>query len=120
MASVGFQPPLCPPYRPSSIAATVSGGKFAAPFVIPLHAVSARPTVTTHLPLTINPKGVAKDKGLSLHVEPRKLAPRYIGPFGIVKVINPSVMNLKLTRSRATLHFMFPCLNLFAHNNSNY
>ncbi|KAK2917253.1 hypothetical protein Q8A73_003999 [Channa argus] len=38
-------------------------------------------------------------QNIPLHIESRKLAPRYIGPFPVVRIINPSAVQLKLPRS---------------------
>ena len=38
-------------------------------------------------------------KDLPLQVDSHKLAPRYIGPFKVVKIINPSPIRLKLPNS---------------------
>ncbi|KAK2899296.1 hypothetical protein Q8A73_012425 [Channa argus] len=38
-------------------------------------------------------------QNIPLHIESRKLAPRYIGPFPVVRIINPSAVQLKLPRN---------------------
>lgn len=46
-------------------------------------------------------------RDVPLRVESRKLAPRYLGPFPIIKLINPSAVKLKLPPSMRRLHPVF-------------
>lgn len=48
-------------------------------------------------------------KYLKLRLLCRKLGPKYIGPFPIVKIINPVTMELKLPRILGKVHPVFHC-----------
>lgn len=65
--------------------------------------------LSPQLPFHIGQKVYLSTKYLKLNVPCKKLAPKFIGPFPIVKIINPVIVKLQLLRLLGKTHPVFHC-----------